>query len=62
MIDADAKGEWGPTGAFGYYKRSNDNLGSDILGVFTLTNHVVGGEKLPTRTASESPSEPTLNL
>ena len=46
MIDADAKGEWGPTGAFGYYKRSNDNLAWDILGVFTLTNHVVGGEKL----------------
>jgi len=46
MIDADAKGEWGPTGAFGYYKRSNDNLAWDILAVFTLTNHLVGGEKI----------------
>jgi hypothetical protein len=45
-VDANVKGEWGPTGAIGYYKRSNDSFAWDILGVFTLTNHVVGTEKL----------------
>ena len=46
MIDANVRGEWGPTGAFGYYKRSNDSFAWDILGVFTLTNHLVGDEKV----------------
>jgi hypothetical protein len=45
-IAANVKGEWGPTGAIGYYRRSNDSFAWDVLGVFTLTNHVVGAEKV----------------
>jgi hypothetical protein len=45
-IDADVSGTWGPTGAFGYYKRSNDVFGWDILGFFSLTKHVIGTERI----------------
>jgi len=45
-LDVNVSGTWGPTGALGYYKRSNDVFGWDILAFFALTNHVVGTEKI----------------
>jgi hypothetical protein len=45
-IDADVSGTWGPTGGLGYYKRSNDVFGWDILGFFALTKHVIGTERV----------------
>ena len=46
MLDANLSGTWGPTGAIGYYKRSNDVFGWDILGFFALTKHVVGPQRI----------------
>jgi hypothetical protein len=41
-IDANVSGTWGPTGAIGYFKRTNDVFGWDILGIFALEKHTVG--------------------
>lgn len=45
-LDANVSGTWGPTGAVGYYKKSNDVFGWDILGFFALTNHVIGPDSV----------------
>jgi hypothetical protein len=45
-LDAHVPATWGPTGSFGYYKKSNDTFAWDILGFFALTNHVVGVERI----------------
>jgi len=46
MLDANISGTWGPIGAIGYYKRSTDFYGWDILGYFALNNHVAGGQTI----------------
>jgi hypothetical protein len=46
MIDANVSGTWGPIGAIGYYKRSTDFYGWDILGYFALNNHLIGGQSI----------------
>jgi len=45
-IDADVSGTWGPIGAVGYYKRTNDVFGWDLLAFFTVTKHVIGAERI----------------
>jgi hypothetical protein len=45
-IDANVTGTWGPTGSFGYYKRSNDMYGWELVGYFALTNHDIGTERI----------------
>ena len=45
-LDADVEGTWGPTGALGYYKRSNDAFAWDVMGFFALTNHMIGATKI----------------
>jgi len=45
-LNADVSGTWGPTGAIGYYKKSNDVLGWDIMGFFALTKHVIGTQRI----------------
>ena len=45
-IDANVEGTWGPTGALGYYKRTNDVFAWDVMGFFALTNHVIGTSKI----------------
>jgi hypothetical protein len=45
-IDADVDGTWGPTGALGYYKRSNDSFAWDVMGFFALTSHTIGTAKI----------------
>ena len=45
-LDANVSGTWGPTGTIGYYKKSNDVFGWDILAFFALTNHVIGPQQV----------------
>jgi hypothetical protein len=45
-IDANVTGTWGPTGALGYYKRSNDMYGWEWVVFFALTKHDIGTEQI----------------
>jgi hypothetical protein len=45
-IDANVTGTWGPTGALGYYKRSNDMYGWELVGFFALSKHDIGTEQI----------------
>jgi hypothetical protein len=49
-LNADVKGTWGPTFALGYYNRTNDAFAWDVLGFFSLTDHVVGTAHLNANT------------
>jgi hypothetical protein len=42
-LNASVPGTWGPLGAVGYYKRSNDSFAWDLMGFFALTKHVAPG-------------------
>jgi hypothetical protein len=43
---ANPIGTWGPLGAFGYYRRSNDSFAWDIMAFFALTKHEANGASL----------------
>jgi hypothetical protein len=45
-LDVNVTGTWGPTGAIGYYKRSNDVFGWDILAFFAITKHQIGPDQI----------------